>query len=68
MDPKLFLPVVDNKCLPEKIRTFFRFGVPVYEKKSSWKTEKRYQDKADKIRFSPGNTKEEEVCMKTSVI
>ncbi|CAK8694773.1 unnamed protein product [Clavelina lepadiformis] len=28
MDPKLFVPFVDNKHLPDKIRTFFRFGVP----------------------------------------
>ncbi|CAK8683876.1 unnamed protein product [Clavelina lepadiformis] len=28
MDPVLFLPLVDNEHLPEKIRKFFRFGVP----------------------------------------
>lgn len=27
-DPKLFIPLVDNDCLPESVRTFFRFGVP----------------------------------------
>ena len=28
MDPDLFLPIVDHPRLPEKVRTFFRFGVP----------------------------------------
>ena len=27
-DAKLFVPFVDNKRLPEKVLTFFRFGVP----------------------------------------
>jgi len=27
MDPKLFLPLVDNKILPKCVRKFFRFGV-----------------------------------------
>ena len=31
MDPALFVPLVDNKMLPETIRKFFRFGVPEYE-------------------------------------
>lgn len=26
--PELFVPILDNKILPEKIRKFFRFGVP----------------------------------------
>lgn len=31
-DPKLFIPVVDNECLPTSVRTFFRFGVPEEDK------------------------------------
>uniref|UniRef100_H2Z8W9 Sodium-coupled monocarboxylate transporter 1 n=1 Tax=Ciona savignyi TaxID=51511 RepID=H2Z8W9_CIOSA len=27
-DPRFFVPFVDNKCLPFKVRNFFRFGVP----------------------------------------
>ena len=27
-DPNLFLPFIDNKCLPESVIKFFRFGVP----------------------------------------
>ena len=27
-DPKLFVPFIDNPCLPERVRKFFRFGVP----------------------------------------
>uniref|UniRef100_H2Z777 Sodium-dependent multivitamin transporter n=1 Tax=Ciona savignyi TaxID=51511 RepID=H2Z777_CIOSA len=27
-DPRLFVPLFDNKRLPEKLRNFFRFGVP----------------------------------------
>ena len=30
MDPRLFAPLVDNKYLPNKVRQFFRFGVPDY--------------------------------------
>lgn len=33
MDPKLFVPLVDNINLPKNIRDFFRFGVPSDEKK-----------------------------------
>lgn len=69
MDPKLFLPIMNNKYLPEKLRKFFRFGVPEYKKESSCETEKRYKDKADRTRLSPGNAEEEEeVYMKTSDI
>lgn len=28
MDPKLFIPLIDNKLLPKMLRSFFRFGVP----------------------------------------
>ena len=31
MDPKLFLPLVDNKLFPEKVRKFFQFGVAEFE-------------------------------------
>lgn len=27
-DPKLFIPLLDNPLFPEKVRRFFRFGVP----------------------------------------
>nr|XP_039269232.1 sodium-coupled monocarboxylate transporter 1-like isoform X2 [Styela clava] len=27
-NPNYFIPIVDNKCLPIKVRKFFRFGVP----------------------------------------
>jgi len=33
MDPDLFVPFLDHPCLPEKVRTFFRFGVPESESK-----------------------------------
>ncbi|XP_078490256.1 sodium-coupled monocarboxylate transporter 2-like isoform X3 [Ciona intestinalis] len=28
MDPKLFVPIIDNQCFPANVRRFFRFGVP----------------------------------------
>ena len=31
MDPKLFLPLVDNKIFPEGVRKFFQFGVAEFE-------------------------------------
>ena len=31
MDPKLFLPLVDNKIFPESVRLFFRFGVAEFK-------------------------------------
>jgi len=33
MDPKLFVPLVDNTKLPKKVRDFFRFGVPLENQK-----------------------------------
>ena len=27
-DPRLFTPFIDNRRLPESVRSFFRFGVP----------------------------------------
>lgn len=53
MDPKLFLPFVDHKCLPNKVRSFFRFGVPLNEKK--WeprKYEEAPEEKSDLIVYS----------------
>ena len=32
MDPNLFLPLIDNKYLPSKVRNFFRLGVPLITK------------------------------------
>ncbi|XP_076825675.1 sodium-coupled monocarboxylate transporter 2-like isoform X1 [Clavelina lepadiformis] len=29
LDPRLFMPIVDHHILPEKVRNFFRFGVPL---------------------------------------
>jgi len=34
MDPKLFVPLVDNTKLPKKVRDFFRFGVPLEKEKN----------------------------------
>ena len=31
MDPKLFLPLVDNKIFPKSVRKFFQFGVAEFE-------------------------------------
>ncbi|XP_078484211.1 sodium-coupled monocarboxylate transporter 2-like [Ciona intestinalis] len=28
MNPKVFVPLIDNSCFPESVRQFFRFGVP----------------------------------------
>ena len=28
-DPELFVPIISNPVLPQKIRKFFRFGVPL---------------------------------------
>ena len=37
MNPLLFMPLVDNKNLSEKVRKFFRFGVPdITEKKQEY--------------------------------
>lgn len=30
MDPKLFVPIIENSRLPESVVKFFRFGVPEY--------------------------------------
>jgi len=32
MDPDLFVPILEHPCLPQKVRTFFRFGVPERKK------------------------------------
>ena len=37
MDPEYFTPLIDNECLPQPVRSFFRFGVP--ELKSDHKDE-----------------------------
>ena len=44
-DPNLFVPVVDNKLLPESVRRFFRFGVPHLE--SDYKTCSHKNGKGD---------------------
>ena len=31
MNPKLFLPLLDNKIFPERVQRFFRFGVAEYK-------------------------------------
>ena len=37
MNPLLFMPLVDNNNLSEKVRKFFRFGVPdITEKKQEY--------------------------------
>jgi len=42
MDPELFVPILDNPRLPEKIRTFFRFGVPERKSKLNFKAGKSF--------------------------
>jgi len=42
MDPELFVPILDNPCLPQKVRTFFRFGVPERKSKLKWKAAKLF--------------------------
>jgi len=34
MDPKLFVPLLDNTKLPKNVGEFFRFGVPLEQKKN----------------------------------
>jgi len=35
MDPQLFMPILDNKIFPTKLKKFFRFGVPELEVKKA---------------------------------
>ena len=35
MDPQLFMPILDNKIFPSKLKKFFRFGVPELEVKEA---------------------------------
>uniref|UniRef100_H2YAS1 Sodium-coupled monocarboxylate transporter 1 n=1 Tax=Ciona savignyi TaxID=51511 RepID=H2YAS1_CIOSA len=37
MDPKVFVPIIDNQCFPKNIRHFFRFGVPMPKPENDFK-------------------------------
>ncbi|XP_078481188.1 sodium-coupled monocarboxylate transporter 2-like [Ciona intestinalis] len=43
MNPELFVPIIDNKILPENIRKFFRYGVP----------EMKYADEEEMFKLKP---------------
>jgi len=43
MDPDLFVPILEHPCLPQKVRTFFRFGVPERREKTHEDEETRSQ-------------------------
>ena len=58
-DPRYFMPFIENEILPEKVRRFFRFGVPEDIKMSD------HSEVTEKIRLSfrednchPSSTKE----------
>jgi len=44
MDPKLFVPILDHHCLPDKLRIFLRFGVPEIENNDEWRGELTQKD------------------------
>ena len=46
MNPELFVPFFDNECLPESVRQFFRFGVPLPSKKEE---ESHSEDETTKL-------------------
>nr|XP_026696729.1 sodium-coupled monocarboxylate transporter 2-like [Ciona intestinalis] len=43
MNPELFVPIIDNKIFPEKVRKFFRYGVP----------EMKYADEEEMFKLKP---------------
>ena len=47
MNPALFVPIVDNSCLPEKVRKFFRFGVPEIPEKNTEEDQKFHSSLSD---------------------
>ena len=47
MNPALFVPIVDNSCLPEKVRKFFRFGVPKIPEKNTEEDQKFHSSLSD---------------------
>jgi len=51
MNPSLFVPLVDNAKLPQKVRDFFRFGVPVIPQNSeNWTLSQQKGKKYEKGR------------------
>ena len=34
LDPKLFIPLIENEIFPASVRKFFRFGVPPLQEES----------------------------------
>jgi len=65
MDPDLFVPILDHPCLPEKVRIFFRFGVPESGNKLTWKEGKLIEE--NEYRFFASHS-DSEMVIRTTVM
>ena len=66
MNPDLFVPFLDHPCLPETVRTFFRFGVPERKSKPKWKAAKLFE-KNEECRL-PASDLDSETVMRRAVV
>nr|XP_039269782.1 sodium-coupled monocarboxylate transporter 2-like [Styela clava] len=46
-NPNYFIPLFDNKYLPAKVKTFFRFGVPDFKSGNDDSSNKDYKDEVE---------------------
>jgi len=65
MDPDLFVPILDHPCFPEKVRTFFRFGVPESESTSKCEEGKLIEIKQNRFAISDSDS---EMAVRTTVM
>jgi len=66
MDPDLFIPIIEHQCFPEKIRNFFRFGVPERSFDSKQRNDKLLEDDDD-YHISPA-VSDSDFIIRTTVI